>query len=92
MQQRLFEIMHDFSSKVWRSSGLGWRKTGLILRLIFLANIILLTSCDSFYGDYQGNERNKMETARHSSVRHVPLPPVDLNEPAKVETATFALG
>jgi hypothetical protein len=84
--------MHNFSLKVWRSSGLSWWKTGLILRLIFLANIILLTSCDSFYGDYQGNERNKMEVVKESSVSHVSQPPVDLNVPAKVETATFALG
>jgi hypothetical protein len=84
--------MHNFSLKVWRSSGLRRWKTGFVLRLIFVANIMLLTSCDSFHGDYQGNEGNKMEVVKQSSVSHVSQPPVDLNLPAKVETATFALG
>jgi hypothetical protein len=64
----------------------------MIFRLIFLANIILLASCDSFHGDYQGNERNTMEIRQQSSVSHVSQPPVDHSVPAKVETATFALG
>lgn len=64
----------------------------MIFRLALVVNIILLASCDSFFGDYQGNERNKMEAVSKSSVRHISLPPVDLNVPAKVETATFALG
>ncbi|MCG6918500.1 MAG: hypothetical protein LJE89_13275 [Deltaproteobacteria bacterium] len=64
----------------------------MIFRLVFVANIMLLASCDSFLGDYQGSERNEMEAVKKSSVRHISLPPVDLNVPAKVETATFALG
>jgi hypothetical protein len=80
--------MHNFVLLNWHSLILGQWKTSLI----FLANIILLASCDNFLGDYQGNERNKMEAAKNSSVRHVPQPPMDLNVPAKVETATFALG
>jgi hypothetical protein len=64
----------------------------LIFKVIFLTNIILLFSCDSFIGDYQGNERNKMEAVKHNSVGRVPQPPLDLKVPAKVETATFALG
>lgn len=66
--------------------------TNLICKVIFLANIVLLFSCDSFIGDYQGNERNKMEAVKHNSVGHVRQPPLDLEVPAKVETATFALG
>ena len=92
MIEYLVEIMNNFSFTLWRTSGIRQGKTGLILKMIFLASIILLTSCDSSHGDYRAKERNKMETAKHSSVRHVPLPPVDLNEPAKVETATFGLG
>ena len=84
--------MDKFLLLNWQSLSLGRWKTGLIFRLIFLANIILLPSCDNFLGDYQGNERNKMEAAKNSSVRHVPQPPMDLSVPAKVETATFALG
>jgi hypothetical protein len=59
---------------------------------LFLAHITLLASCDSFFQDYQGNERNKMEAVKQSSVRSVPKPPMDLQTPDKVETATFALG
>ena len=92
MIEYLVEIMNNFSFTLWRTSGIRQGKTGLILKMIFLASIILLTSCDSSHGDYRAKERNKMETAKHSSVRHVPLPPVDLSEPAKVETATFGLG
>ena len=84
--------MHIFSLTVWRRYDLRQRKSGLILRLIFLANIALLTSCDGFRGESQGNERNKMEQVKQSSANHVSRPPVDLNVPAKVETATFALG
>jgi hypothetical protein len=64
----------------------------LILRLIFLAIVIIFTSCDSIQGDNQGNEGNKMEAIKYSSARQVSRPPVDLKLPAKVETATFGLG
>ena len=84
--------MYRSSFLNWLGLGLGQWKTGLIFGLIFVANIILLPSCDSFLGDYQGNERNRMEAVKKSSVRHVSPPPLDLNVPAKVETATFALG
>jgi hypothetical protein len=85
-------MMHKFSLTVWPSSGLRQWKTGFILRMILLATFILLTWCDSSHGDYQANERNTMEAAKRSSVRYVSRPPVDLNVPLKVETATFALG
>ena len=85
-------MMHIFSLTICRRSDLRLRKTGLILRLIFLTNIILLTSCDGFQGEFQGKERNKMEIVKQSSASRVYRPPMDLNVPAKVETATFALG
>ena len=92
MIEYLVEIMNNFSFTLWRTSGIRQGKTGLILKMIFLASIILLTSCDSSHGDYRAKERNKMETAKHSLVHHALPPAVDLNVPAKVETATFALG
>lgn len=92
MIEYLVEIMNNFSSLLWWTSGTRQGKTGLILKMIFLAGIILLTSCDSSHGDYRANERSKMETAKRSLVQPVLPPPVDLKVPAKVETATFALG
>jgi len=92
MIEYLVEIIRTFSLTVWRTSGIRQWKTGLILGLIFLTSIILLTSCDSSHGDYQGNERNKMEAAKSRPVQHVLRPLMDLKVPAKVETATFALG
>ena len=84
--------MHTLSSTVWQNSGPRQWKASLILRLIFLAIVIIFTSCDSIQGDIQGNEGNKMEVIQYSSARQVSQPPVDLNVTAKVETATFGLG
>ena len=83
---------HSPSSAAGQNFGPCQWKTSLILRLIFLAIVIIFTACDSFQGDDQGNERNKMEAIKYSSARQVSQPPVDLNVPAKVETATFGLG
>ena len=84
--------MHTFFSTVWQNSGPCQWKTSLILRLFFLAIVIIFSSCDSFQGDYQENERTKMEAIQYSSARQVSQPLVDLHVPAKVETATFGLG
>jgi hypothetical protein len=92
MIEYLVAIKRNFSLTGWRTSGMRQGKTGLISRLIFLASISVLASCDSSHGVYQANEKNKMETARHSSLNHVLRPSVDLDVLAKVETATFALG
>ena len=92
MIEYLVEIMNNFSFTLWRTSGIRQGKTGLILKMIFLASIILLTSCDSSQGDYRANGRNKMEATKLSSMQPVHPPAMDLNVPAKVETATFALG
>jgi hypothetical protein len=84
--------MHTLSSTVWQNSGPRQWKASLILRLIFLAIVIIFSACDSFQGEYQENERNKMEAIKYSSARQVSQPLVDLHVPAKVETATFGLG
>jgi hypothetical protein len=84
--------MGNFFSLIWHNLGFRPWKTSLIFRLILLANITLLTSCDSFYRNPQGNERNEMEVVKEETVSRVIQPPVDLNGPAKIETATFALG
>jgi hypothetical protein len=86
------EIMNNFSFTLWPTSGFRRAKSSLILKMILLASMIWLTSCDSSHGDDRANERNKMEATKLSSVQPVLRPAVDLNVPAKVETATFALG
>jgi hypothetical protein len=88
----LVERIRHVSFMLWQSPGLRQWKTGFILRLFFLATVMVLTSCDGSHGNYQVNERNTMEAAKSSSVRNVPQPPVDLKVPEMVETATFALG
>lgn len=65
------------ASRTWRIALLGFS---------FLAISLL-----AVYG-YQKDGREPMDYRKGSSVLHTQIPPIDRAVPAKVETATFALG
>lgn len=54
----------------------------------FLNTCGMINSGDS----NQGSAKNPDGPARNGSVPKVPRPPIDVASPAKIETATFALG
>jgi hypothetical protein len=41
---------------------------------------------------HQKNGRKPLDIGKRSSVTHAQIPPIDRAAPAKIETATFALG
>lgn len=55
---------------------------GLSIVAIFLLAVYL----------YQKEKREPMDIGKGSSVLHTHIPPIDNAVPAKIETATFALG
>ena len=60
-------------------------------RIALLGFSVLAISLLAVYG-YQKDGREPMDNGKGSSVLHTQIPPIDKAVPAKLETATFALG
>ena len=54
--------------------------------VLFWGGLMFLDACDSING---AKERGTMAMSKANSV---PIPPIDASAPARMETATFALG
>jgi hypothetical protein len=65
----------------------------LLVVVTLLGGGPILYGCDSSNQDWRlWKERNNMELARGQSSHMVAIPPIDIEAPSKMETATFALG
>ncbi len=68
----------------------------MIIVLIALAVVLALNPCDMFSGGGGGSDMTKGRGAMNATVTFsesaAVVPPIDASAPARIETATFALG
>ena len=88
------ELLRDYFQGPPANEGLSKRTFLKVVAFASLGMAPFLNTCGMINsGDSnQGSAKKPDSPARNASVPKVPRPPIDLAAPAKIETATFALG